>query len=568
MGLRRPVVLGVATAVAVALPLAAVGARASGGAPPAPAVAGLSPLLVQGGRDLGPSPARTVQVTLTLPQRDQAGLQALIARQRTPGSADYRRFLTPAQFASRFSPTAASVATVTTWATSQNLAVTSVSANRTLVTVSGASAAMSRAFGVSFHDFLTPQGLRYFSGTGNAALPTALAGQVKAVLGLSNLGRVATLHPKARPAAKGRGLSTVTGLAGLSGLSGLVPAAASVPASYGPQDLWAFYNAPAAQTGQGQTLAILAEGNLAQPKADLVTFEQTFHLPAVQWTTIPVGAPSSDVSGNDEWSLDTQYSTGFAPGVSSLLVYDASSLNDGDILAAINKFVTDNRAKQMSFSAGECELLAMQSGFEASADQALAQAVSQGQTLFAASGDTGSFCPAPLVSVNGVPLGLPGQGYPANSPYAVSVGGTTILGLAPPLSEIAWIAGGGGISLTEPVPAYQAGAGGSFLPVQRGVPDVALDADPLTGYIVVVNGAQLTIGGTSASSPSWLGIWTRAQGAHGGNLGFANNVIYGEPASAFNDIVIGTNVPYVATPGWDYTTGRGTPNITAFVAAA
>ncbi len=77
------------------------------------------------------------------------------------------------------------------------------------------------------------------------------------------------------------------------------------------------------------------------------------------------------------------------------------------------------------------------------------------------------------------------------------------------------------------------------------------------------------VGGTSLSSPCWLGVWARAQGAHSGGLGFAGPVIYNtEPAAAFNDIIVGDNVVYPATPGWDYTTGRGTPNIAAFVAGA
>jgi pseudomonalisin len=164
--------------------------------------------------------------------------------------------------------------------------------------------------------------------------------------------------------------------------------------------------------------------------------------------------------------------------------------------------------------------------------------------------------------------GAPGQNYPAASPFAVGVGGTTIVGQPAPLSEVAWYAGGGGISLTESMPAFQANAGGSIVPGQRGVPDVSLDADPNSGYKVIVAGQPTIIGGTSASSPSWLGIWTRAQGGHGGNLGFADNVIYQEPAASFNDIVVGTDVPYVATPGWDYTTGRGTANIANFVAGA
>ena len=96
------------------------------------------------------------------------------------------------------------------------------------------------------------------------------------------------------------------------------------------------------------------------------------------------------------------------------------------------------------------------------------------------------------------------------------------------------------------------------------LPDVALDADPNSGYIVIVAGQEEVIGGTSASAPAWQGIWARAQGAAASPLGAAGPVIYAKPASVFHDVVIGANgAP--ATPGWDYTTGRGTPDISAFV---
>jgi subtilase family serine protease len=97
------------------------------------------------------------------------------------------------------------------------------------------------------------------------------------------------------------------------------------------------------------------------------------------------------------------------------------------------------------------------------------------------------------------------------------------------------------------------------------VPDVSLDADPNSGYEVIVGGQEETIGGTSASAPAWQGIWARAQAARGGGLGFAGGPLYGAPASAFHDIILGVN-PAPATPGWDYTTGRGTPDITALIA--
>ncbi len=345
------------------------------------------------------------------------------------------------------------------------------------------------------------------------------------------------------------------------------PTSLSFPSSYGPEDFWSFYNAPANETGAGQAIAVLAEGDLTSPKADLATFEQKYGLPTVPWTTVPTGAASTDTSGNDEWDLDTQYSTGLAQDVSSLLVYDAPSLSDTDILSEMNKWVTDDQAKQANFSAGECEALAEASGFLTSNDQVLEQGVAQGQTLFTASGDTGSFCPL-LVGVNGVPAGLPGVNYPAASPYAVGVGGTTILGGASPLSEIGWYAGGGGMSLLEAEPAYQSAVGGSNLGVRRGVPDVAFDADPNSGFNVIVGGQTTVVGGTSGSSPSWLGIWARAQAAHGGTLGFANATIYAEPATAFNDILLGTNVLYPVTPGYDYVTGRGTPDIAAFISGA
>ncbi|MGH7746554.1 MAG: S53 family peptidase, partial [Candidatus Dormibacteria bacterium] len=302
-------------------------------------------------------------------------------------------------------------------------------------------------------------------------------------------------------------------------------------------------------------------------RSDLALFETRQGLPRVRWTTIPVGAPSTDLSGSPEWDLDTQASTGFAPDVSDLLVYDTASLSGGDIASMFERWVADDRAPQANASFGACETIAYLTGIVDALDPLLLQAVTQGQSLFAASGDSGSFCPA-VIGVNGVPLGLPGPLYPASSPSAIAVGGTTITGQQEPLREVAWKAGGGGISQIEKPAGFQAGAGGSYLGIGRGVPDVSLDADPLSGYSVVVDGKDLIIGGTSASAPAWVGIWARAEQAHGGRLGFAGAVIYREPAAAYHDVVFGTQVLHTATPGWDYCTGRGTPDITAFVAAA
>jgi pseudomonalisin/xanthomonalisin len=543
----RLFVVGALTALLAVLSAGPLVAPAtSGGVAPAAVmpVSGLTALVAGGSVDLGQDASAPAKVVLGLSLRDQAGLRAVLHQEYTPGSVHYHHFLTPEEFAARFGPEQATVDALIEWASRAGLVATTVSANRTLVTVEGPAGALGPAFGTALHRFRAGNGTAYLAATHDASLPAALGGKVDDVVGLNGLSHV--VFPP-RPAAR----SAQVGL----------------PVSYGPQDLWAAYHAPAGQTGQGQTVAILAQGDVSQAQTDLVTFEKTFHVPQVPWTTIRTGPATNDTSGTQEWDLDTQYATGMAPGVSRLLVYDAPSMSDPDALAEINRWVTDDRAPEASASWGECETQAQTSGLLRGGDKALLQAVTQGQTLFAASGDNGAFCSIGLP--NGVPLGGPGLSYPASSPYAVAVGGTTLItGLPRPLAEVSWLAGGGGISLIEPVPDYQQSAGGSFLPLKRGAPDVALDADVLTGYQVISKGALTTTGGTSASSPAWLGIWARAQAAHAGALGFANRTIYREPASSFYDIVIGTDVPFVATPGWDYTTGRGSADITAFAAAA
>ena len=498
--------------------------------------AGAGPLRTKGSSDLGPvSQQRSILLALT--PTDSPALDALASQ------AGGQR-LAATQFASRFGPSSTSVAAVESWAKAQDLTVTSLSADDLLVRLTGSTNAIGSALGVTFDRFRSASGSSYVSSAGTAALPASLSGDVTAILGLSDLARAQgfVAHRSATPTA---------------GLS--------YPTSYGPKELGDLYDAPANQTGSGQQVSVIAAGDLSQPKKDLATFESHFGLPTVSWNQIDVGTPSSETEGDDEWDLDTQYSTGFAPGVSQVNVYDGSSLEDAALLETIDRWVTDDATKQASFSAGECELLAQASGFRESLDTVLAEAAVQGQTLFTSSGDTGSQCPA-LVGENGVPLGLPGVNFPASSPYAIGAGGTTVLGAG---NEIGWYAGGGGTSLLESTPAWQQNAGGSFLGVKRGVPDVSLDADPESGYEVFIDGKEEVIGGTSASAPSWQGIWARAQGAHSGSLGFAGPVIYqSEPAGAFHDITIGDNVLFPCTPGWDYVTGRGTPDISAFVSGA
>ncbi|MFL6240908.1 MAG: protease pro-enzyme activation domain-containing protein [Actinomycetes bacterium] len=529
---RRSIVALCAASALLATPFAAL--ASTGGAAPSTVttVPGLASVQARGVTDLGPAHEATAKVDMVLAPRDAQSVDALIASGKT---------VTAAEYDARFAPTAAQAAVVTSWAHAQGLVAT-VAPGRTLVQVSGTTRNVGDAFGVRFRD-LRLAGGREFRGTvSTARLPRSVAAVTRAVVGLSDLNAQTPQRPAAaRPA------STI-----------------NVIVSFGPQDFWKIYHAPTTATGAGQALAIITAGDISQAQADLPKFEDHFGLPHVPFNQIQVGPAGTDTSAATEWDLDSQYSTGFAPDASSLTSYTATSLLNTDILPTISRWVTDNANREASFSAGECESLASVSGFTAGLNAVLQRGAAQGQSLFVSSGDQGAYCSA-VVGVNGVPAGIPDTEYPASSPYAVGVGGTTIY-QTDPTKEITWYATGGGIAI-EKAPAWQVNVGGSYLKTgHRGVPDVALDADPDTGYTCVINGVVTRgVGGTSAGAPSWQGIWARAQSAHGGSIGFAGRVAYQVPATVFHDVKIGANGLYPARPGWDYTTGRGTPDITLFV---
>jgi kumamolisin len=119
-------------------------------------------------------------------------------------------------------------------------------------------------------------------------------------------------------------------------------------------------------------------------------------------------------------------------------------------------------------------------------------------------------------------------------------------------------ASGGGYSTTFAQPTYQSAITGQ---TGRGVPDVAGDADPNTGYNILVDGQTGVIGGTSAVAPLWAGLIALLNQKLNTRLGFINPAIYAlpEPNNGFNDITQGDNGTYSAGPGWDATTGLGSP---------
>lgn len=519
---------------------------------------------VAGGAQLTPvAPGDRVDVTVTLRVRDRVGLDALLVRQRTPGSSDYQRWLTPAEFVSRFAPSADEVAPVVTYLRESGFTAVTVAPNRLAVSGSAPADRAARAFATTLAT-ASVGGRHVRVNTTRAMVPARLGGVVQAVLGLGQ--HAATVHPLRRPPSA-RSTSKTLGSS--------APQRAT-PGGLYPEQIGAAYSGGSVPTGSATPVAVIAVGGQDQVVADLRTAERRRGLAEVPVSVVYVGTRGPAADGNDlaEFTLDTQTATAVAGSVSRLTLYTAETLFDDKLLAAWSRFVTDNTSKALSISIGLCESAAKGDGEADASDQVFAQALSQGQTIFAASGDSGSLCP---FSGDGKPQ----TNFPASSRYVVAVGGTALKldadgGYG---SETAWGGSGGGLSKIEAQQPWQANATRGLGKV-RGVPDVAADAAPETGALVVVNGAEEQIGGTSLAAPVWLGVWARVESALGNRLGGAAPLLYSlydranppenttfRPAAGFHDITTGSNDLYAARPGYDLVTGIGSPIVSALTRA-
>jgi kumamolisin len=198
-------------------------------------------------------------------------------------------------------------------------------------------------------------------------------------------------------------------------------------------------------------------------------------------------------------------------------------------------------------------------------DQAAQAAAALGVTILAAAGDHGSD--------DGVGDGKAHVDFPASSPHILACGGTRLSGSGTKIaSETVWNDGpgggatGGGISDEFALPSWQSGAN---VPLSanpggnqgRGVPDVAGDADPVTGYQVQVDGHQMVFGGTSAVAPLWAGLIALVNQHLKSPVGYLNPLLYTKvPVGTLHDVTTGSNGAYSARSGWDACTGLGSPD--------
>lgn len=515
---------------------------------------------------LGAAPAsQPMQIDIALPARNPDAEKAAMKAMYTPGSATYRQFLTPAQWAASYAPTASQVNAVTSYLRDQGFTGISVQPDQLLVTATGTAGSAEKAFDTTISRF-SAGGRAFLANTVAAKVPSSLSGDVLAVLGLNTMA-MQTPRPATRTA------------------SGSADPFIALP----PKDFQHTYDAGGTPTGQGTSVALFTEGNVAPVYKDLRKAEAVYGLPQVPVTQVNVGPQSSDTSGLDEWDMDTQASTAMATTVHRLYLYNTGSLTDASIVPAFAAFVNQDKARAMSASIGGCDITPFLDGSLVTTDEITEQGAMQGQTLFASSGDNGAGCE--YVASLGAPTVPPGTNWPASGEYTTAVGGTSLLtdSSGHRKSELGWIGSGGGISEVENPgwwtqdsdPGYTAQdvSGG------RAVTDVALDADPntFTSANIYVSGQPTGVGGTSLASPLMLGAWARMESAHANSLGLASIGFYRlydkvnpgtsaaglavvpslTPSSVpgFTDIIAGDNGPYPAKPGYDLVTGIGAPDI-------
>ena len=372
-----------------------------------------------------------------------------------------------------------------------NVTETQLASRRMMV--SGTIAAMQAAFGTTLTTVTSPHpdgsgNVRHRYRTGSLSVPARLSGIITAVLGLDD-------RPQARPQFRRGPASGAFGArttADQEDGTGAVAAATAGPLT-APQ-VASFYQFPAGTDGTGQTVAIIELGG-GYTASDLSTYFSGLGLSVPSVTAVGVDGASNSPgqSADGEVELDIEVVGGVAPGAVQI-VYFAANTDQGFIDAISEAVHATPSPIAVSISWGQSEdQWSAQS--RTAMDEAFADAATLGVTVTVAAGDNGSSDDPN--STSGVHCD-----FPASSPNALACGGTKLAGNTSSFaitSEVVWNelannegAGGGGVSDVFPLPSYQANAG---VPTSaatsgsgRGVPDVAGNADPVTGYLVVVDG--------------------------------------------------------------------------------
>lgn len=348
-------------------------------------------------------------------------------------------------------------------------------------------------------------------------------------------------------------------------LQGYTPA--QIETAYGFNQI-TFDGGAVAGNGAGQTIALIEVDNDLTLNTDLNNFDAAYGLPnpGSGWSLSVEGEqggapPSTPTTGTEtiETALDVEWTHAIAPAA-NIIVFEANSASDPDLDDTVAVAKRGSGVSVVSISYTRVEF-----STDSSLDHLYTTVAGHnGVTFVAAAGDSAETT------------------HPSASSNVVGVGGTSLtLGANNAYqSETVWNnqygTTGGGTSQYEPEPAYQSAVQNTGF---RTTPDVAYDADPLTGFDIYVNGVSTpqVIGGTSAGAPQWAALFAIAdQGRALNGLGTLDGAtqtlpmlyaLVGTPlySQAFNDITAGTNGVYSAGPGYDECTGLGSPQANVLV---
>ena len=520
----------------------------------------------------------------------QADLEKLLAQQQDPHSANYRKWLTPEQYAARFGMSDSDLAQVSAWLKSQGLTVDGFSRGRTQVFFSGSAAQVESAFHTQFNRYLV-NGQTSIANAVEISVPQAIAEMVQGFRGFENFRPQPRVH-----AVKPNFTSHQTGNHFVA-----------------PGDFATIYNVPAALDGTGQTIAVVGQTQINT--SDIDAFRTAAGLPArtsgnFQQVLITGGGTGFNDGDEVEANLDLEWTQAVAKKATILYVYAGSNSTTKNVFDALQFAIDNNLAPVISISYGNCE--AHLTSFVTTLQQEAQQANAQGQTIMAASGDSGAGdCEVSTAktATHGLAVDAPGS-----VPEVTAIGGTeftgdaagAVTGTAPNttagatsfwggttsttdnlnsalsyIPEMAWndttqsIAAGGSLSATGggksavfSKPSWQVGSG---VPndAARDVPDVSLSASPNhDGFLIcsqsffagktpavtsctagfrASDGMSLAaVGGTSVGAPAFAGIvalLNQKTGSHG--LGNINPTLYSLAAStpgAFHDVTTGNNI--------------------------
>ena len=527
---------------------------------------------------------QTVRVYLT-PNGGADALNAAVAAVSDPSSAQYRQFLTSAQYDATYAPTQAQVDQVSGYLSGAGLAVTGVEAHHRYVEASGTTSQLGSAFGVQLGTF-THDGQTVTAPSSAAAVPTGIAGTVLTVTGLDTTSYTKSanrISPADQKAAKGATNPNVTPPTGFvnarpcslyygqvsaqyqADFSTPLPKFQGQTLSYAPcgytgPQFRAAYENNSSLTGKGATVAITDAYAWQKIAKDANQYAENHGDGSYKPGQLTQNLPGSynrraqcDPSGwSGEETLDVEAVHAMAPDA-NIRYYASSSCFDDDFLATLGRVVDENVAQVVTNSWSDLEQNESAANV-AAYEQVFKQGALQGQSFLFSSGDNGDeLANSALKQVD----------YPASDPYVTAAGGTStgidasgaismqtgwgtqkysLSANGKSWTSVGYLYGaGGGYSALFNRPSYQNGVVAN---AARGVPDVSMDADPSTGMLIGqtqtfpdgVHYGEYRLGGTSLASPLLAGFASLGVQKNGTGFGLLNPLLYSAPDGAISDV--------------------------------